>query len=255
MHIRNVMSAAVLGALSGLIAEGYYAGHRPLPSFGNLDPSVEIGHAGAAPVSIVALGDSTITGPGLLDPAETWIRQALERVTRDVWIHLTSVATGGAKASDVRRHQLQPALGMGAHIALVSVGSNDAIRGVPPAIFRSELRVIVDALCDSGAYVGLAGIGDLGTIPRLAPPLAQLLRARSARFERIHAEVAQGNPRVVKIPIRVIATEPFRTRPGMFSPDLFHPSELGHAIWADAAHPTLARLIDQVLERNRECAD
>ena len=255
MRMRNVISAAVLGAVAGLMAEGYYAGHRPLPSFENLDPSGSLGRPMAPEVSIVTLGDSTVTGPGLLGPEETWLHQVAGALTDDVRIRITNVAVGGSKGVDVRREQLAPALDSMPDIAVVSVGSNDAIRGVPVAIFRSELRVIVDALTQAGAIVALPGVGDLSTIPRLAAPLTHLLRVRSAAFDRVHSEVARGRPNVVKVPIRDLATHAFRTQPGMFSPDLFHPSREGHAAWASAAMPSLSRMIRFVVERKQPCAD
>ncbi len=253
MQLRKAMSGAGLATVVGLVAQGYYAGHRTLPSFTNLDASGAVGPEDGTPITIVALGDSTLTGPGLLDPADIWIRQSLVRIRPDVRVTLVSVAVGGSKAADVRRTQLTAALDTEPDIALVSVGSNDAIRGVPLKRFRADFRFIVQSLVDAGAIVALLGIGNVGAIPRLPGPLAHLLNVRSALFERVHRQTAAGQPHVVKVPIRELASEPFRTRPGMFSPDLFHPSEQGHTVWSDSAQPTLVRLINEVVERRQRC--
>jgi lysophospholipase L1-like esterase len=263
MKRRNLASAAVLSSIAGLVAQGYFAGHRELPSFPNLDASgvvaADASSVGQHRITVVLLGDSTLTGPGLLHPSEIWVRQIAARMN-DIELDLRSVAVGGSRAAAVRREQLPAALAHRPDVAIVSVGSNDSIRGVPVSLFRSELRVIVDSLTAAGAIVALAGIGDLATIPRLPQPLATVLKARSNSFERVHDELARGRPDVVKLPIRDLASEAFRTRPGMFCPDLFHPSSRGHAAWADAAHGTLVRAVGHVARNRhakgtRECAD
>ncbi len=253
MQFRNALSGVALGSLAGLVAQGYYAGHRVLPSFQNLDPSTVVGPETAPPVRIVALGDSTLTGPGLVDASEIWVRQMVDQIRLPVRVELTSVGMGGAKATDVRRYQLPPALALDADLALVSVGSNDAIRGVPPRLFRSDLVVTVNALTGAGAIVVLLGVGDLSTIPRLPAPLAHLLNLRAAAFDRIQTRLAATHPDVLKVPMRELATPPFRTQSGMFSPDLFHPSARGHAAWADAATPTVARVVRHLAERSKTC--
>lgn len=249
------ISSALALAVGSVVAQGYYAGHRPLPHFADLDPSAEFGPRTGTRIRIVGLGDSTLTGPGLIDPTETWIHQVLRRVDGPTHITFRSFASGGAKLRDVRRHQLRSAVDFGPDIAIVAAGSNDAIRAIPPRLVRSELAVIARTLAESGAAVLLAGVGDLGVIPRLPDPLARLLTHRSASADRIQRRVALGMPNVVKAPMREIATEPFRTLPDLFSPDLFHPNVRGHGIWADAVGPTLTRMIDITAERKRTCDD
>ena len=254
-----LVSAGLLAAATGLIAQGYVAGHRELPSFPNLDASgIAGGHTsdqnGDEAIRVVLLGDSTLTGPGLLDPAEIWIRQVGTELG-SITIDIRSLALGGSRAPAVRREQLPRALELHPDLAIVSVGSNDSIRGVPLSLFRSEMGVIVNSLTASGAMVALAGIGDLATIPRLPQPLARLLKIRSNAYEEVHADLARGRPDVVKLPIRELASEAFRTQAGMFCPDLFHPSSRGHAAWAAAAHGTLERTLRHIGAARTRAAD
>ena len=71
---------SVAAGLAGLIVQGYYAGHRTLPHFLDHDASGTFGTPGGTPIRIVGLGDSALTGPGLLDPEDLWIRHIIDRL-------------------------------------------------------------------------------------------------------------------------------------------------------------------------------
>ena len=88
------------------------------------------------------------------------------------YVNAVSVAVGGSKARDVLESQVDEALEHEPDIAYVVVGSNDALRGTPVARFEEEFDSVVAKLHADVPSVGLSGIGDLGTIPRL-PHLAR----------------------------------------------------------------------------------
>ncbi|MFZ1276723.1 MAG: hypothetical protein WAQ51_15075, partial [Candidatus Microthrix parvicella] len=84
-------ATATSAVIAGGIAELYWAGHRRLPELPNLDASgtIEPNSASGSPRSadgalkVVALGDSTLTGPGLVDPEQIWLQVALRRIPHD----------------------------------------------------------------------------------------------------------------------------------------------------------------------------
>ena len=229
-----------LAGLAGLIAQGYYAGHRTLPHFLDQDGSGTFGNPHATPIRIVAIGDSALTGPGLIDAEDLWIRQVIDRFGDLYRIELRIFAKGGSWTRDVRRDQFDRAIATMPDIAIISVGSNDAIRGVPLSAIRSEIEYMAGALAEVASTVILTGVGDMGTIPRLPQPLASVLSWRSRGVDRVHAQIAAQHPRIVNLPMWEDGSEPFRNESGPFTPDLFHPNAAGHSVWADLGYPVVA---------------
>ncbi|MFP3915700.1 MAG: GDSL-type esterase/lipase family protein, partial [Actinomycetota bacterium] len=98
---------------------------------------------------------------------------------------------------------------------------------------------------DQGARVVMSGVGDLGAIPRLAPPLRQMATRRGRRGDQVHARVAERHGAVKADQWRWAAGE-FRTRPDVWSPDRFHPNAAGHGIWARTCWEALEPLCGEL---------
>jgi lysophospholipase L1-like esterase len=236
---------AAMAALGTLAAQFWYVAHRPLPSFTDLDPDGVFGPDSAPEVRLVLLGDSTVTGPGLETRDELWCRQVARRLANDVRIRLVSVAAGGSRVRDVLVKQVPAAQALRPDVVIVSVGANDAMHGTRLRRFEADLDAVVEAFEEAGTEVVLAGIGDLGNIPRLVHPLKALASRRSCVFDRGHARVAARHHHVVKVPVAELTNAQFR-RADVFSPDLFHPNGAGHTVWADAAYPFVADALARV---------
>lgn len=227
-----------------LIGEAVWAVARPVPAFFDMDATGLEGDPSHPTLTVSVLGDSSCTGPGLADPSEIWIRQLGATLGRQYFVDIVSFAMGGARAIDVRRHQLDGAVERAADITFVSVGANDAIKGVGLTAFRDHLDAIVETLVPATGLVVLSGVGDLGTIPRLLPPLDRLLRARGKQMDEIHRQVGARYGAVVTDQWRWVA-ERFRD-PAVFSDDLFHPTVLGHRLWAQVALETIEPHLPQI---------
>jgi lysophospholipase L1-like esterase len=230
---------AAAAAVGTVVAQFWYVAHRPLPSFTDLDPDGTFGPDAAPEVRIVLLGDSTVTGPGLERRDDLWSRQIARRLAGDVRVRLLSVAVGGSRVRDLLDGQLPAAQELRPDVALVSVGANDAMHGTRLRRFEADLDALVDAFGEAGTEVVLAGVGDLGNIPRLVHPLKALATRRSRQFDRAHARVAARHEHAVKVPVAELTDEQFRAR-DVFCPDLFHPNCNGHSAWAEAAYPFVA---------------
>ena len=237
---------AAAAAVGTVAAQFWYVAHRPLPSFTDLDPDGVFGPDTAPEVRLVLLGDSTVTGPGLERRDDLWSRQVARRLAGDVRIRLRSVAAGGSRVRDLLVGQLAEAQELRPDIAVISVGANDAMHGTRVRRFEADLDVLVEAFGEAGTEVVLAGIGDLGNIPRLAHPLKALASRRSRLFDRAHARVAARHDHVVKVPVAELTDAQFRTR-DVFCPDLFHPNCVGHTAWADAAEPYVAAALARAM--------
>ncbi len=236
---------AALGAgLAALAAEAIYAGLRSVPPLYDADPSGWYGPTDAPLVTIEAVGDSALTGFGVEDPEGHWLARLASHLSGPVSFEIRCHAVTGAKTADVIAHQLKRV--KRANIALVSAGSNDAMRGVPMDDVEERLDWIVGWLLDHVDRILLPGVGDLGATPRLPFPIDAIATARSLKAEEIHVRVAEKYPEVTKIPMRVWAGEAYRTWEGMYSPDLFHPTVLGHLVWAEITRPYLEDMVEDL---------
>lgn len=231
-------------AATGLLvaAELAYAVLRPAPRQTEFDPSATFGDPSLPPMRVAVLGDSSVTAPGVTEPSHIWVSLVCARLGEHRHVRLRSFAAGGSKAEDLIRDQLEPALRFRPHLVLVAVGANDLIRGVRPTLFADRLGHIVSRLVESGAEVVLSGVGDMGTIPRLRPPLRRIISNRSALYDAIHRKVAAAHGAHV-VDQRSDDPKVWYTDRDLWSPDLFHVSASGHRRWAEVTWRTVEPLV------------
>ena len=247
---RRVLAAlpAIPMAMAGAVAyQVLRAAHRPdLPSFPNQDPNGRFGDPELRPLRLVALGDSSITAPGVEDLDNAWVRRIAISLSDEFHVDLVSVAVGGSKARDVIASQLEEAVRLEPDIAILSVGANDAIRATPPDRYRAEIQYIVSELDRTSGAIVVFGVGDLGSIPRLPPLLRRTLTRRAARFNSAAASIAAQFPNAIKVPTTGPMSTAFWHDPDLFAGDLFHAGDKGHRLFADQMLPAFrAALIVQ----------
>ncbi len=237
------------GALAGMVVlagEALYAVRRPLPSFNGYDPSGSFGDSSLPVLRITVLGDSTVTGPGLEHPDDTFVRQIALDLSSRFHVILTSLAVGGARAGDVLRRQVPGAIELDTDLTLISVGGNDVLRATPVWAFERNLDAIVAAMRTVSRSVVLMGVGDIGTVPRFPLPLDRLATLTGRMADGVHARVAERNG-AGKVDHWGRSAQAFRD-PSVFSSDLFHPNATGHRIWADAVLPEVERAVEGLLQ-------
>ena len=228
--------------LAGQLARAAY--RDDLPTLDNQDPSGSFGDPASLPLTLVYLGDSSITSPGVEPLDHSWPRQVAIHLSERFHVNAISVAEGGAKARDVLAYQVDAALAHEPDIAYVVVGSNDALRGTPVARFEDEFDQIVSRLHARVPAVGLSGIGDLGTIPRL-PHLARgISRIRARAIDRAVARVSARYPRTLKSNAWTVMNQKFGSDEQMFGEDLFHASASGHDAFATVGRPVADELVN-----------
>lgn len=246
----KTLKAPLTGAAI-VMGQVLFAAHRPdMPGLPNQDPSGLFGSPAHPPLRIALLGDSSITAPGVRPLDAAWPRRLAHRLSDSYHVELVSYAEGGAKARDVIANQLEPAVASGADIALVSVGANDALRATPVRRFEAEIVSILEALSVVVEGIGLAGVGDLGTVPRLPTMARHIGRVRGRSIDRALLRAAARFPRVVKGSAwgpqwRIFADGDPEV---VFAPDRFHASAVGHACFAAAVQPVMDELLRR-LER------
>jgi len=212
------------------------AAHRDdLPSFTNQDISTTQGDPAAPRLRVVAVGDSSLTAPGIEDLDDVWLRRLIRRYAEGHCVELISLGVGGSRARDVIDGQLDAAAALRPDVAVVTVGSNDAIRATPLHRYRAEMERIVARLGEVSGAVLILGMGDLGSIPRLPPSLRPYLRRRSRLFDSACVGVAVSHPHTAKVHTQGRMVSAFYDDPALFAGDQFHASEKGHAVFAEEA--------------------
>lgn len=234
-----------LAASGVVIGQVVHTAHRrDLPSHDNQDPSGDFGDPGLPRLRLVALGDSSITAPGVEDLDESFIRRIAFHLADRYRVELRSVAAGGSKSRDVIADQLDRAIALDPDIALVSVGANDAIRGTPVSRYRQELHRIVEMLHDNAKAVSLMGIGDLGTVPRLPMNLRWLMTLRAKAIDTANARVATRFERLARSEYWDGESLKFTASDlSLFAGDRFHASGAGHALFAADAIPAVEAVL------------
>lgn len=235
---RVIKAIAAIG-VGTLAAEAVYAVFRKVPFQEEFDASGSFGPLDGRPLLMVVLGDSSCTGPGVGNPSEIWCRLVAARIAnRGHRVTIRSFAEGGATSSSALRTQVPEAEGLDADLTFIAVGTNDVIHQVALPTLEKNLDETVRRMTKVSNRVVVAGIGDLGTVPRLLPPLRQLASRRGRRADAVQARVAERYG-AIKADLWGAAAEAFRSDPSIFSPDRFHPAAPGHRVWADAAWEAL----------------
>lgn len=234
----SAVPAAAVAAGAVVAAQVLKAAHRSdLPSFSNQDPSGTFGSPDLPLLRVVAIGDSSITAPGVIDLDNTWVRRIAHHFSDRYRIELSCLAVGGSKARDVIEGQLAEAVRMAPDIVILSVGANDAIRSPSTERYETDLRHIVERLEPVAGAILMLGMGDLGSIPRLPPLLRPMLTKRSEQYDGIATAVAAASPKTVKVYTRARVSRLFWEDRDLFAGDQFHAGDGGHEVFADEAIP------------------
>ncbi len=245
--VHQIVRRGAIAGLTLLGIEAAYAVLRPAPALDHFDPSGEFGDTANPPLRVAVLGDSSVTAPGVGGPHEIWVSLVCERLAENWHVQLESFAVGGSMAHDVIAEQAQAAIAFRPDVIFVSVGANDVIKGVPARAFEANLDRLIAALVDTGAMVVQSGVGIMGTIPRLYPPLSNLISRRARRFDSIHWKVAERHGTFV-VDQWSDDARVWNSDRSLWAEDFFHVSAAGHARWADTAWRTIGPLFERTSE-------
>ena len=224
-----------------LLAEGLYvrAATARLPPA--RDPRGRIGQGAA--VRLAGLGDSIIAGIGVERQADGLVGKVAARVAArtGLAVEWNAIGASGADSATVADALLEHALAYAPQLVVLSVGVNDAVAGVAPAVYRRRLAAIVDALATSRAppAVVFGGIPPLECFPALPWPLSRLLGDRSRALQA--AAVTLTGYRGLKV-----VNFPARLDPRGFAADGFHPAAAACATWAEWVMHGLALALEDL---------
>jgi lysophospholipase L1-like esterase len=204
-------------------ASGWYGKGRPGPA-----------------LKMALLGDSSAVGYGVDQVEHTpgaHLASGLAEAA-DRRVYLRSLAVVGARSRDLAR-QIDLALPMEPHVAIILIGANDVTHRVLPSESVRLLEQGVRRLLDHGVQVVVGTCPDLGTVEPIAPPLRQVARAWSRRLAAGQTiAVVEAGGRTVSLG-SILGPEFSASPKLLFGPDQFHPSVAGYSSMASVLLPSV----------------
>jgi acyl-CoA thioesterase-1 len=189
--------------------------------------------AAAKTLQIVALGDSLTAGYGLPDKGDAYPARLEARLREDGFdVKVVNAGVSGDTTAGGRARLGWTLGGTKPDIAIVALGANDALRGLPPGQMRDNLDAIVTTFKKAGAKVLLAGM--------LAPP--NFGRDYAAEFDAVFPALAEKHD----VPLLPFLLEGVAMQAAMNQDDGIHPNAEGVAIMVDRIAPYVVRLIQEL---------
>lgn len=187
--------------------------------------------ASAEPIRILGLGDSLMAGYGLPDDDAfpTRLEAALRAAGHDVRV-INAGVSGDTTAGGAAR--LGWSLSEAPDAAIVELGGNDGLRGIPPEDTRRNLEAILTTLADKDIPVLFTGM--------LAPP--NMGREYGDDFARVFEELA-GAHDVVYYPFFLDGVAGDLS---LNQPDGIHPNRAGVDVIVDRILPYAETLLARV---------
>ena len=187
----------------------------------------ETGAAGEE-LRILMLGDSLTAGQGLAarDALPAKLQAALHARGLDVRV-IDAGVSGDTTAGGLAR--LEWALADRPHAVIVALGANDALRAIDPALARSNLDRILDALAERRLPVLLAGM--------MAP--RNLGREYGARFDALYPELASRHGTL----LYPFLLDGVATVAALNQADGIHPNEAGVELIVERILPSVLGLV------------
>ena len=200
--------------------------------------------AGADPVRLVVVGESTAMGVGVAAHDAGLVGHTARALggTLGRPVSWRVLGRGGATARALLREFIEPGPPLEADVVVVILGVNDTLAFSSPAQWIGAL----DALLRSfrrrslATAVVLAAVPPMQHFPALVSPLRQVLGLRASVLDRAAIAWAKSRPAVSHVPY------PFATPaeiPEIFCADGFHPSVMGYQRWSAALAAAAAALL------------
>ncbi len=185
----------------------------------------------AAPIRILAMGSSLTQGYGLPPGTElTALLQAKLKAAGIAAVVINAGVSGDTSAGGLSR--LDWSLADRPDAAIVELGSNDALRGIPPAETERNLSAILAKLKGAHVPVLLCGM----KAPRnLGPQYA-------AQFDPIYPKLA----RQYGVSLYPFILDGVAMDPKLNQADGMHPNVAGEKVIADRMFPYVMKLIASV---------
>jgi acyl-CoA thioesterase I len=189
----------------------------------------------AAPLKIMAFGDSLFAGYGLSSDSDnipSRLEAALKADGHDVKV-VNAAVSGDTTTDGLAR--LDWSLADKPDLLLLELGANDALRGQDPDTAKANLDQILSRLKAANIPVVLCGM--------IAP--RNLGAAYSAKFDPMYKELADK----YQVPLYPFILDGVALNPGLNRGDGMHPNKDGAAIVAQRLLPVVEKALPQAKAR------
>lgn len=192
-----------------------------------------------APVTYVALGDSTGIGLGARD-GHGYVERLSARIQQArPGSRLVNLSAAGATTADVLSNQLSLYYDAAPPTLItLSVGANDLMGGIDERQFALDYEKLVSRLRELRTPVVLTNLPDISLAPGLPQFMREQLRDRVARFNNRIEEIARRH-QLPLVDLYGMSRDLIPSHPEFFSSDGIHPSDEGYKFWADKMWPTV----------------
>ncbi len=183
------------------------------------------GWAFASSCSLLIVGDSLSSGHGL-ETGTSWVARLDARLQKTApdWRVVNASVSGDTTQNGVQR--LQPALDrQRPQGVLIELGGNDALRGIPPAEIKRNLRTMIRQAKAAGAWVVLF---DVPVLPNYGKPYADAVT-------KVYEQLAREE-KVTRVPCFVCGVG---VTPSLMQADGIHPNEKAQVQMLDVVWPTI----------------
>ncbi|HEY7875128.1 MAG TPA: SGNH/GDSL hydrolase family protein [Actinomycetota bacterium] len=237
-----VGTGCILVAGAGVLGVEIY--HAMSQDYLPTSPALEIGgtfgRAGATPLRLTVLGDSTAAGVGAGSADRAYPTLLAEGLATRGWrVDLVGLGVSGARVADLATEQVRRAIDTEPDVVFIGIGANDATHLTSLGDVERDMAAALDELRErTSAAIVVAGAPDMRAAAFLEP-----LRSIVGWRGRKVAAVIEDAAREREIPVvplaertgRYFVSDPEEN----YSSDDFHPSAAGYARWAEAILPEL----------------
>jgi len=190
----------------------------------------------------VALGDSLTAGVGVDSYEQSFPYLLAQKVSEtDNKVILSDRSIPGAKVADLQKSLVEKAIQDKPDIITILIGVNDIHNHTSKDSFKKNYEEILNRLTkETKAKVYLVNIPYIGASNLIFPPFAQYYNWQTQEFNAVIKNLADSYG-VKYIDLYSPTITKFSQNGLHYSPDLFHPSAEGYAIWSQIIYDAFDR--------------
>jgi lysophospholipase L1-like esterase len=198
-----------------------------------------------APVTYVALGDSTGIGLGARNGLG-YVERLMARIQQTrPGSRLINLSTVGATTTDVLSNQLSRYPDASPSLITLSVGANDLMRGSDEQQFARDYEKLVLRLKELRTPVVLTNLPDISLAPGLPESMHKQMRDRVPLFNNRIEDIAKRHE-LQLVDLYGMSRDLIPSHPEFFSSDGIHPSDEGYKFWADKMWPAVSEAMGEL---------
>lgn len=182
----------------------------------------------------VAIGDSAVMGMGATNHKRSYTgiiySMIKERFPRTKYFNFGKF---GASTHDVITEQLDKAVELNPDLVTISVGANDMNKRILPKSFGKNLQTIVERFQkETTAKIVINNLPDFTSSPAISRTHRNLGKLVISQYNKAIEKVA-SDADVFFIDLYSQSKVYAKHYPELLADDQFHPSDFGHALWAN----------------------